>query len=108
MRTGDRGVVETEVGAITVDLSKTEVKPDETVFVVIRPEGLVCSRERGEVSENVFEGTVKRALFLGNFVDGEIQIKGKTLLALLSPHQVFLPGERVYVHVPADRCQVTR
>ena len=69
---------------------------------------VVCSRERGDVSENVFEGTVKRALFLGNFVDGEIQIKGKTLRALLSPHQVFLPGERVYVHVPADRCQVTR
>ena len=78
------------------------------MFVVIRPEGLVCSRERGDVSENVFEGTVKRALFLGNFVDGEIQIKGKILRALLSPHQVFLPGERVYVHVPADRCQVTR
>lgn len=108
VRTGDRGVVETELGAIVVDLSKTEVRQDESVFVVIRPEGLVCSRERGDVSENVFEGTVKRALFLGNFIDGEIQIKGKTLRALLSPHQVFLPGERVYVHVPADRCQVTR
>jgi hypothetical protein len=91
-----------------VDLTAAEASMNESVFVVIRPEGMVCSRERGSVSENIFEGTVKRALFLGNFIDGEIQIKGKNFRALLSPHQVFLPGERVYVHVPPDRCQVTR
>jgi iron(III) transport system ATP-binding protein len=107
-RTGTHGLVETELGAIAVDLTAVEAGMNESVFVVIRPEGMVCLREPGAVSENIFEGTVKRALFLGNFIDGEIQIKGKNLRALLSPHQVFLPGERVYVHVPPDRCQVTR
>jgi iron(III) transport system ATP-binding protein len=107
-RAGNNGLVDTELGPIAVDLSASEARLNESVFVVIRPEGMVCSREPGGASENIFEGTVKRALFLGNFVDGEIQIKGKVLRALLSPHQVFLPGERVYVHVPADRCQVTR
>jgi iron(III) transport system ATP-binding protein len=106
--TGERGVVETELGSIVMDLSAAEAKMNEPVFVVIRPEGLVCSREPSGYSENVFEGTVKRALFLGNFVDGEIEIKRKNLRALLSPHQVFLPGERIYVHVPPSRCQVTR
>jgi len=108
VRTGNNGAVETEIGPIAVDLSKSEVSTDDSVFVVIRPEGMVCSHARAEFSENVFEGTIKRALFLGNFVDGEVLIKGKNFRALLSPHQGFQPGERVYVHVPADRCQVTR
>jgi hypothetical protein len=69
---------------------------------------MVCSRERSDFSENVFEGTIKRALFLGNFIDGEVQIKGKTFRALLSSYHVFNPGDRVYVHVPPERCQVTR
>jgi len=108
VRTGDKGAVETELGAISVDLSKNDVNSNDTVYVVIRPEGLVCSHQRGAFGENCFEGTIKRSLFLGSFIDGEVTIKGKNFRALLSPHEVFQPGERVYVHVPADRCQVTR
>jgi iron(III) transport system ATP-binding protein len=108
VRTGANGAVETELGTISVDLSHNEITPNESVFVVIRPETMVCSRERSDFSENVFEGTIKRALFLGNFIDGEVQIKGKTFRALLSSYHVFNPGDRVYVHVPPERCQVTR
>ncbi|HWP60719.1 MAG TPA: ABC transporter ATP-binding protein [Candidatus Acidoferrales bacterium] len=108
VRTGTEGAVETELGPINVDLSRTEVGSNESVFVVIRPEGLVCSREPTGIANNLFEGTIKRALFLGNFIDGEVQIKNKSFRALLSPYQAFHPGEKVYVHVPPDRCQVTR
>jgi iron(III) transport system ATP-binding protein len=108
VRTGNNGAVETELGPISVDLGRTEVTSNESVFVMIRPEGIMCSREPSGFSENIFEGTIKRALFLGNFIDGEVQIRGKNFRALLNPYQAFLPGERVYVHVPPDRCQVTR
>jgi iron(III) transport system ATP-binding protein len=108
VRIGSNGAVETELGTISVDLSHNEIATNESVFVVMRPEALVCSRERSGFSENVFEGTIKRALFLGNFIDGEVQIKGKTFRALLASHQVFNPGDRVYVHMPPERCQVTR
>jgi iron(III) transport system ATP-binding protein len=97
-----------ELGSISVDLSKSEVNANDAVFVVIRPEGLVCSHQRGQFAENCFEGTIKRSVFLGSFVDGEVIIKGKNFRALLSPHERFQPGEQVYVHVPPDRCQVTR
>ena len=107
-RSGDKGSVETELGSISVDLSKSEVNANDSVFVVIRPEGLVCSHQRAQFAENCFEGTIKRSVFLGSFVDGEVTIKGKSFRALLSPHEIFQPGERVYVHVPPDRCQVTR
>jgi iron(III) transport system ATP-binding protein len=108
VRTGAQGAVETELGPINVDLSNTDLASNESVFVVIRPEGLVCSREAGAGSNNIFEGTIKRALFLGNFIDGEVQVKNKSFRALLSPYQAFHPGEKVFVHVPPERCQVTR
>jgi iron(III) transport system ATP-binding protein len=108
VRTGIRGAVETELGPISLDLSQNELASNDSVFVVIRPEGMVCSRDRSVFSENVFEGTIKRALFLGNFIDGEVQIQSKKFRALLSPYQIFSPGERVYVHVPPEHCQVTR
>jgi iron(III) transport system ATP-binding protein len=105
---GDKGSVDTELGPILVDLSKSEVNVNDSVFVVIRPEALMCSHERSKFVDNCFEGTIKRALFLGSFIDGEVLIKGKIFRALLSPHELFQPGERVYVHVPPDHCQVTR
>ena len=108
LRTGSNGAVETELGTISLDLSHDEISANDSVFVVIRPETLVCSRESSGFSENVFEGTVKRALFLGNFVDGEVEIRGKIFRALLSPHQGFNAGDRVFVHMPPERCQVTR
>jgi iron(III) transport system ATP-binding protein len=108
VRTGATGAVETELGPISVDLSASQVSSNDSVYVVIRPEGFVCTREASAFSDNVFEGTIKRALFLGSFIDGEIQIKNKNFRALLSPYQAFHTGEKVYVHVPADRCQVTR
>ena len=108
VKTGVQGAVETELGPIAVDLTASEAKSNESVYVVIRPEGFVCSREAGAFANNTFEGTIKRALFLGNFIDGEIQIKNKCFRALLSPYQAFHAGEKVYVHVPSDRCQVTR
>jgi iron(III) transport system ATP-binding protein len=107
LRTGSSGTVETELGPISLDLSRNEVSSNDSVFVVIRPEGMVCSRDRSAFSENVFEGTIKRALFLGNFIDGEVQIQSKKFRALLSPHELFNPGERVYIHVPPEHCQVT-
>ncbi|MGH7888100.1 MAG: ABC transporter ATP-binding protein, partial [Candidatus Binatia bacterium] len=107
VRAGNNGMVDTEIGPTAVDLSKNDVGANDSVFVVFRPEDMICSREPGQSSDNIFEGTVKRALFLGNFVDGEVLIKGKSFRALLSPHQGFQPGQRIYVHVPPDRCQVT-
>src|SRR5207237_5968936 len=55
VRTGNNGSVETEFGPIAVDLSSTEVSSNESVFVMIRPEDMTCSREPSQFSENIFE-----------------------------------------------------
>ena len=107
VQSGSEGKVETEIGPLRLNLND-DISSQESVAVVIRPEGLVCSREEPKVAENLFEGTIKRVVFLGNFVDGEVQIKGRTLRLLMNSYQAFQPGERVYIHIPPDRCQLTR
>ena len=107
VQSGTEGKVETEIGPLSLNLND-DISSQESVAVVIRPEGLVCSREEPRVAENLFEGTIKRVIFLGNFVDGEVQIKGRTLRLLMNSYQAFQPGERVYIHIPPDRCQLTR
>ena len=107
VQSGPKGKVETEIGPLCLNLTD-DISPQGTVAVVIRPEGMICSREEPTVAENLFEGTIKRTVFLGNFIDGQIQIKGKTLRLLMNSYHAFVPGERVYIHIPPDRCQVTR
>lgn len=106
VRSGPQGVVETEIGPINLDLG--DLSSNEAVAVVIRPEGIVCSLGRPDTYENLFEGTVQRAIFLGTFIDSLIQIKNRTLRVFLSPYNVFLAGQRVYVDIPRSHCQVAR
>ena len=81
---------------------------DKAATVAIRPEAVKCSRTSPASKVNLFEGTIKRATFLGTFVDGEVQIGEHTLRVSFNPYESFAPGERVYVHIPPDRCQILR
>ncbi len=38
--------------------------------------------------------------------DGEITVKNKVLRVSLNPYTPFAQGERVFVHIPPERCQV--
>ena len=103
---GGDGVVETKIGPLRLNVPDGLGSGDR-VTVVVRPEDFVCSREGVPDSENLFEGMIKKAVFLGSFVDGEAEIKGMALRILLNSHNVFVPGERVYVRIPKEHCRVT-
>ena len=107
LQTGPEATIETEIGPLRFGIDE-KVPLREAVSVVVRPEAVQCSRDEPRVAENLFEGTIKRAIFLGSFVDGEVQIKGRILRVCLDPYQVFLPGERIFVHIPRERCRLTR
>ena len=107
VRTGSSGQIETGIGKL--DLNVDETWPaDAPVNVVIRPEGICCSPQRPNGADNVFNGKVTRATFLGTFIDGQVQIEQHTLRVFLNVYDAVLPGQQVYVHIPRDRCQVTR
>ena len=79
-----------------------------TIAVAVRPEAVVCTRERPAAERNVFKGTVSRATFLGSFVDGEVVVNGQTLRVNLSPYGALAQGDQVYVQIPAERCQILK
>ena len=105
VQTGENAQIETPIGALFVEHTNGLVL-DEDTTVAIRPEAVVCTREPPPDGDNTFRGVVKRATFLGSFVEGEIQIGEEIIRVYLSPYDGFTAGEEIYVHVPRDRCQV--
>jgi len=97
-------VMETDIGRIRLNAARWG--GIERATLVIRPEAVICSRERPTQDENVFEGTVTRASFLGHVIDGDIRIGDRQIRATLSPFDHFEVGERVYVRFPQERCNL--
>ena len=99
-------VMETDIGPIR--LNTGEWNGGDRGTLVIRPEAVVCSRECPMPAENVFEGTVLRASFLGQFIDSDIRVGDREIRATLSPFDRFDVGEQIYVHFPRDRCSLVK
>lgn len=105
--TGENARLSTDIGPLRVAELQTDGVAVSSA-VMVRPEAIVCSRERPDISDNVFEGTVTRAVFLGNLIDGEVQIGARTIRVSLDPYDPIAAGERVYVHIPPVRCRLVR
>ena len=103
--TGSDTKLETEIGALTLGARQTMTSSGRA-SVAIRPEAVDCLREKPRDGANVYQGTVKRTMFLGTFIDGEVQIGSKSLRVSFNPYNTFSPGEKVYVHIPPERCQL--
>jgi len=102
--TGSELVIETDIGHVRVNCAQSTERDSATL--VIRPEAIICSRERPNSDDNVFEGTITRASFLGQVIDGDIRIGDRQIRATLSPFDGFEIGERVYVRLPQERCNL--
>ena len=100
---GLQAQVRTGLGKLTL-AAAAGARVDQAAAVAIRPEAILCSRERPAAGDNVFQGTVRRATFLGGLIEGEVEIAGNLLRVSFNPYQSFAPGEQVFVHVPAERC----
>ncbi len=89
------GVVRTERAAI-----------DGAVTVVVRPHVITASKQRTDVVANVFEGQLRRQSYIGDSIEAEVTVGTELLRVSLDPYQTFVDGERLWLHIPADRCVV--
>ena len=101
---GSDMAIETDIGLILVN--GAQIADTESATLVIRPEAVICSRERPASPDNVFEGTITRTSFLGQAIDGDIRIGDRQIRATFSPYEDFEIGERVYVRFPQERCNL--
>jgi iron(III) transport system ATP-binding protein len=97
-RNGDRYVVETLDGRLTLD-AVLDVPPGTEIVVSIRPEAVMLTTERPIDALNVWEGNVTTRAFLGDAVDHVVSVGKRDIRARCLPHISHAPGTTVYMQM---------
>jgi len=79
---------------------------DDTVVVSIRPEDVELFDEPPECGDgdNLCPGTVDAKVFLGDYLDFQVKVGERLLLARAHPSLRAAPGAPVHVRIKADKC----
>ena len=97
------GNVRTEEGEICCGIL-TELKAGDKVVVVVRPESIVLHQNKPSHGDNILEGKIGAAMFLGEYVDCTIEL-GKNVLETHQPHSLRVRrGDTVWVELPVGDC----
>jgi iron(III) transport system ATP-binding protein len=79
------------------------LKAGEEVVLSIRPEDIVLSEERQQ-GENTYDATVDQKVFLGEFVDFQVRIGGRSVQSRAHPSLRTRVGEPLYARIDPDKC----
>jgi iron(III) transport system ATP-binding protein len=98
---GEQRRVETAIGDIWC-LTPDELRPGDAVAAIIRPENVVLHRAPVASTRNMFEGEVRRAVFLGESLDYSIDVGGVAIRTRQHPSLQLRRGEAVWVELPVE------
>jgi len=98
-------LVETQHGNLLCYVS-TDLRQGEAVLISIRPQNVLISREPAANARNVFRGKVRVSVFLGEYIDCQVQVGDDVLRAHMHPRLRISRGEEVFVHLPRELCTV--
>ncbi|HEY6200704.1 MAG TPA: ABC transporter ATP-binding protein [Candidatus Binatia bacterium] len=70
----------------------------------IRPEHIEVMKQKPQVSENVLEGSVKEAIFMGDAYHCQIAVGDSVLRVHTHPFLTMNPGDKVYLHLDPQSC----
>jgi iron(III) transport system ATP-binding protein len=101
-RNGDRHVVETRDGRLTLD-SPAHMPEGSEVVVSIRPEAVMLTTDRPLDAPNVWEGNVTTRAFLGDAVDHVVAVGKHEIRARCLPHVSHAPGTAVYLDMDPSK-----
>jgi iron(III) transport system ATP-binding protein len=97
------GTVRTDEGEISCGILH-ELTTGDKVVVVVRPESIVLHQKKPSQGDNVLEGKIGAAMFLGEYVDCTIEL-GKNVLETHQPHSLRVRrGDTVWVELPPGDC----
>jgi len=98
----DRYRVRTEVGDLEV-LSSDALREGDRVVLSVRPEDVDLAEARPE-GANVWEARVDQKVFLGEFIDFQVKLGGRILLARSHPSLRTPVGDAIYVRLHPEKC----
>lgn len=106
IKTDDRhSVVDSSIGKILCR-AKPEVEPGTEVSVCIRPEFIDVVKKGQEEGVNVFRGTVRSLIFVGDAYEGEIRIGDVSIVTRVEAEGDVQEGDAVSLHFDPHRCLI--
>jgi iron(III) transport system ATP-binding protein len=97
------GKMETTKGILTF-MPAPGLKKDQAAVISIRPENIPVHKERPQALDNIVEGTVKEAVFMGDAYHCKVAVGDDLLAVHTHPFNSVRPGERVYLHLDPKSC----
>jgi iron(III) transport system ATP-binding protein len=79
------------------------LKSGEEVVLSIRPEDIELSERRQE-GENTYEASVDQKVFLGEFVDFQVKIGGRSVQSRAHPSLRTRVGESLFARIDPEKC----
>jgi ABC-type Fe3+/spermidine/putrescine transport system ATPase subunit len=100
---GQPGKIQTKKGLLSF-LPAPGLKKDQAAVLSIRPENIPLYKEKPNISENVLEGTVKEAVFMGDAYQCKVAVGDDLLAVHTHPFNSVSPGDKVYLHLDPSSC----
>ena len=97
------GRLETSKGVFSF-IPSAGLATGSAAILSIRPEHIEVIKQKPQVTENVLEGTVKEAIFMGDAYHCQIAVGDSVLRVHTHPFLSMNPGDKVYLHLDPQSC----
>jgi iron(III) transport system ATP-binding protein len=97
------GRVETKKGIISF-VPAPGLEKNQNVVLSIRPEHIQVHKTKPQGLDNVVEGVIKEAIFMGDAYHCQITVGEELLRVHTHPFLNMSPGEKVYLHLDPQSC----
>jgi iron(III) transport system ATP-binding protein len=97
------GRIETRKGIFSF-IPATGLAKDKPAVISIRPEHIEVHKQKPQGLENMLEGTVKEAIFMGDAYHCQIAVGDVLLRVHTHPFLSMSPGEKIYLHLDPQSC----
>ena len=102
---GSIGMVETKSGILSCVVPST-AKVGDAVTVVVRPEDIALNTGHSQPGDNLLEGKVAAALFMGEAMEYQVEMPGSTMMRLkLHASNLVSRGDIVRMQIPPSQCR---
>ena len=97
------GKIETAKGVLSF-IPAAGLAKGQPAVLSIRPEHIQVHKQQPQGLENVVEGTIKEAIFMGDAYHCQIAVGDLLLAVHTHPFLSMNPGEKVYLHLDPQSC----
>jgi iron(III) transport system ATP-binding protein len=100
---GRPGKMQTSKGVLSF-IPATTLKKDQAAVISIRPENIPLYKQRPPEAENVLEGKVTEAVFMGDAYQCKVAVGDDLLAVHTHPFNAVSPGDLVYLQLDPASC----